>query len=285
MRVLLLGARGMLGTALALEAPAHVALHAAGRAECDVGDVDSVRRLLDRVSPSLVINASAYTAVDRAEAEHTEATRINGYAVGALGELCAARRVRVLHYSTDYVFPGTASRPYRETDAVRPVNAYGTSKLIGERLLAESGADWLLIRTQWLFGAHGRSFPRTMWERARARHPTRVVDDQLGRPTCAVDLARASWGLVAAAAAGVFHVANEGQTTWFGLAERVFALAGASDCLTACATSEFPTPAARPANSVLDTSKLENILGGTLPRWERAVDHFVQSLSLECGMT
>lgn len=278
MRVLLLGAGGMLGTDLARQAPSSVRLRGVGRAECDVTDRAAVELLLDEVAPSLLINATAYTAVDRAESERDLATRVNGHAVGALGDLCAARGVHVLHYSTDYVFPGNGSRPYRETDEVEPVNAYGASKLLGEQLLARSGAEWLVIRTQWLFGTSGRSFPRTMAERARARLATRVVDDQTGRPTSTVDLARVSWELVAAGALGLFHASNSGSTTWYELARHVFRREGDAGLLEPCRTRDFPTAARRPAFSVLDTSRLEGVLGHRMPPWEDAVDQFLGDL-------
>lgn len=275
MRVVLLGGRGMLATDLAREAPAAVDMHPVAHADCDVTDSAAVGRMLDSLRPELVINASAYTAVDSAETERELAERVNGVAVGRLGEMCAGRGARVLHFSTDYVFPGDAARPYREDDPVAPVNSYGASKLLGERLLEASGVEWTVIRTQWLFGANGRSFPRTMWQRARAAQATRVVDDQAGRPTYTVDLAKVTWALVSSRRTGTFHAANQGATTWFGLARYVFERAGVPQLVTPCSTAEYPTPARRPAYSVLDTAKLESVLGAPMPSWESAIDRFL----------
>ena len=279
MRVLLLGAGGMLATDLAREAPPDVELRTLSHAECDITDAAALARELGRAAPDVVINATAYTAVDRAETEREVAERVNGTAVGQLGVLCAERGTRVIHFSTDYVFPGDASRPYREDDAVAPLNAYGASKLLGETLLARSGARYCVVRTQWLFGRNGRSFPRTMWERARAGQPTRVVADQQGRPTYTVDLARATWAVVAAGNTGILHAANRGATTWFGLAQRVFDRAGAGELLSPCATADYPTPAKRPEFSVLDTARLDAIPGGVMPAWEDAVDRFLDEIA------
>lgn len=279
MRVLLLGAGGMLATDLAREAPPHVDLRSLSHAECDITDAAALDRELGRVAADVVINATAYTAVDRAETERELANRVNGHAVGQLGMLCAERGARVIHFSTDYVFPGDASRPYREDDPVAPLNAYGASKLLGETLLARSGARYCVVRTQWLFGRNGRSFPRTMWERARAGQPTRVVSDQQGRPTYTVDLARATWAVMAAGTTGILHAANQGATSWFGLAQRVFDRLGAGELLSPCATTDYPTPAKRPAFSVLDTSRLEAIPGGAMPPWEDAVDRFLDEIA------
>lgn len=279
MRVLLLGAGGMLATDLAREAPPHVDLTSLSHAECDITDATALARELGRTAPELVINATAYTAVDRAEIEREVAERVNGTAVGELGELCAGRGARVLHFSTDYVFPGDATRPYREDDPVAPLNAYGASKLLGETLLARSGARYCVVRTQWLFGRNGRSFPRTMWERARAGQSTRVVADQQGRPTWTVDLARATWAVVAAGTTGILHAANRGATSWFGLAQRVFDRAGAAKLLSPCSTADYPTPAKRPAFSVLDTSRLDAIPGCAMPPWEDAVDRFLDEIA------
>jgi dTDP-4-dehydrorhamnose reductase len=229
----------------------------------------------------VIVNAAGYTAVDRAETETEQAHRVNAVAVGELGKLAARAGARVVHFSSDYVFSGTATRPYREGDPTDPVNVYGATKLAGERALGHSAAEWLVVRTQWLFGTHGTSFPRTMWQRARAGQATRVVNDQRGRPTYTKDLAAAVWRLVMIEASGthsVLHVANAGEATWFDVAARVFARAGRSDLLAPCSTADFPTPARRPRYSVLDTTRVDRLLGGPLPGWEEAVDRFLSSL-------
>ena len=282
MKVLLLGAGGMLGRDLAAGAPDDVELVAATRAELDLCDGAAVERRLDAERPRWVLNAAAYTAVDRAESEPDAAERANGTAVGALAAACARRDIALLHYSTDYVFAGDASRPYAEDDPTAPLGAYGRSKLLGEEAIRASGVEHLLLRTQWLFGPHGRSFPRTMWERARRGQATRVVDDQWGRPTYTPDLAAASWRVLAGPARGTFHVANAGDpTTWYGVARVVFEAAGAAPLLAPCATADYPTPARRPAYGVLDTSRLARVTHVTLRAWPEALAHFLDRLARE----
>lgn len=277
MHVLLLGCRGMLGTDLAATAPDSARLTGVGIEDLDVTDQAAVAVALDRVRPDWVVNATAYTAVDRAETEPDLAFAVNGTAVAALARACAARDIGVVHYGTDYVFDGNGTRPWREDDPTAPLNAYGASKLAGERALIESGARHLMLRTQWLYGVHGRSFPRTMWERARAGQATRVVSDQHGSPTYTVDLARATWALVERGTTGLFHATNAGEATWYDVAARVFAAAGRPELLSACATSDYPTPARRPAYSVLDGARLRTA-GIVMRPWQEALDAFLVSL-------
>jgi dTDP-4-dehydrorhamnose reductase len=272
----------MLATDLAALAPADVQLVQLGLAELDITDAGAVASELDGIHPDIVINAAAYTQVDRAETDYETALAVNGTAVTALGTLCAARDVRVVHFSTDYVFGGDAVRPYREDDSVNPVNAYGRSKLAGELGLAASGARAVILRTQWLFGLHGQSFPRTMWTRAKRRLATRVVADQVGRPTSTVDLARATWDLVGRGASGLYHVANRGSAaTWFDVALAVFSAVGSVDCLEPCGTAEYPTPAPRPAYSVLATDLVARDYGVAMQPWRDALRVFVGLLERE----
>lgn len=271
MRALLLGAGGMLGHDLAATAPADVALEPRTRAALDLTAPAALAAALDALRPDVVLNAAAYTAVDRAEGEPAAAFAINAGAVGTLGALCAARGVRVVHVSTDYVFDGTGRRPYREHDATNPLGAYGASKRAGEQRLQASGARALVVRTQWLFGAHGRSFVRTMWERARRGEPARVVADQYGAPTHTSDLAAAIWALVASGTAGVIHLANTGAATWFDVAARIYAAAGHAGGVTPCATADYPTPARRPAYGVLDCGRAR-AADVVMRPWEAAVD-------------
>jgi dTDP-4-dehydrorhamnose reductase len=266
----------MLAADILRSAPQGAAVVAVDRAQCDVTNPAALRRTFTDVGPDLVINASGYTAVDRAERERPEAEAVNGVAVGFIGSLAAAGQIFVVHFSTDYVFSGATREPYSEYAATGPVNAYGVTKLLGERLLRESGARSLIIRTQWLFGARGMSFPRLMWDRAHARQPTRVVNDQWGRPTSAADLASAAWALIERGATGIVHAANSGApATWFQFAERVFTAADATALLSPCATTDYPTAARRPAYSVLATARLEQLLGRPMPLWTTAVDRFL----------
>lgn len=278
MKVLLLGARGMLGTDLAASAPPGTTIVGADVDTLDITDRRQVAAALDRERPAWVVNAAAYTAVDRAEQERALAFSVNGDAVATIAAECAARDVGVVHYGTDYVFDGNGTRPWREDDPVAPLNAYGESKRAGEAALLASGARHLMLRTQWLYGLHGKSFPRTMWERARAGQATRVVNDQHGSPTYTVDLARATWALVAGGATGLLHVTNEGACTWFDVAAAVFAAAGRPELLSPCTSADYPTPARRPAYSVLDGTRLRQA-GVAMRDWREALGEFVAALA------
>ena len=279
MRALIFGAAGMLGTDLRATAPSGTTVIALDLAEADITDRAQVAAALHDARPDWVINAAAYTAVDRAESERAIAEAVNGIAPGYIAEEAVRRGVALVHYSTDYVFAGTATSPYREDDPVAPVNAYGESKLHGEAAVLASGAHALVLRTQWLFGRAGKSFPRTMWERATAALPTRVVNDQMGRPTYSRDLAAATWRLVAQRASGIVHATNAGEpVTWFDFAREVFARAGAETLVSPCATADYPTPARRPMYSVLCTKRLEQLLVGRLPDWQDGLRRFLDEL-------
>ena len=256
MKVLLLGAGGMLGRAVQVAASPAASLRALTRADLDLCDAERVRAALTTDRPDWVINCAGWTRVDDAEAHEPEATEINGEAVRRLGEAAAQVGARVLHISTEYVFDGTLGRPYRETDTPHPQGAYGRSKLAGERLLEASGASWTVVRTQWLYGG-GPSFVRTMWNRATAGQASRVVNDQWGAPTHVAGLAAVIWRLVGEGRSGMYHAAAGGLTNWFEVARTVYAAVGADPALvTACSTQEYKAPAARPAIGRLDTSKL-----------------------------
>lgn len=277
MKVVVLGRRGMLGTDLVALAPPTVTVEAFARSEVDVTNDNDVERMLRESAPEIVINATAFTQVDRAEVESEHAFAVNAYAVRDLAMRCARRGIRVVHFSTDYVFDGASTHPYGEDDPTAPVNVYGASKLAGERALRASGASHLLLRTSWLFGENGQSFPRTMWQRAAAHRTTRVVNDQLGRPTYTHDLAQATWAAIAGGLTGTYHAANEGEASWFDVAFRIFGSVGAGDGLQACSTAEYPTQARRPGYSVLGTDKLRRE-GIMLPTWANALDRFIEVL-------
>ena len=267
----------MLGTDLAASAPADVQLTGMGLEELDVTDHAAVQATLEGLRPDWVINATAYTAVDRAEAERDVAFAVNGEAVAALAGACAARGMGLVHYGTDYVFDGRGTRPWREDDATAPLNAYGESKLAGERGVLTGGGRHLMLRTQWLYGLHGKSFPRTMWERATAGQATRVVGDQHGSPTYTIDLARATWTLLERGVTGLFHATNTGAATWYDVARRVFEAAGRADLVSPCCTADYPTPARRPGYSVLDGARLREA-GVSMRPWRDALDEFLATL-------
>lgn len=281
-RVLLFGGSGMLGRALQAGRLDDLWIEAPPSSVVDIADATAVARALDAARPDWVVNAAAYTNVDQAELEPALAERANVTGPGVVGEVCSRYRVPVVHFSTDYVFDGTSRVPYREADPVGPLNVYGRTKLAGERALVDSGAEALILRTSWLYGRHGRSFPLTMAARAQRGEPTRVVNDQYGRPTSAADLAVVTWRLLHAGARGVLHTSNPGRvTTWFGIAERVFSFFGRRDLLSACSTKEFTSAAARPQYSALDTGRLESLIASPLPPWDQALERFLRSLPAE----
>lgn len=282
MRVLILGAHGMLGTDLVATAPPEARVIGLGHRDLDVTEPGQIARALDDHGPAWVINATAYSRVDDAEADFEAAAAVNADAPRMIGAACARVGIRVVHFSTDYVFSGQATEPYSEHAAADPVNAYGRTKLAGEQALCASGADALIVRTQWLFGAAGRSFPRTMLDRARSGLRTRVVNDQVGRPTYTVDLARATWRLIRLGARGLYHVTNGGEpATWHDVARQVFARVGRPELLSACTSQDYPTPARRPAFSVLDTRTAESLLDGSQPDWTDALGRFLTALEGE----
>ncbi|MBN6054705.1 dTDP-4-dehydrorhamnose reductase [Nonomuraea sp. RK-328] len=224
---------------------------ALSRSELDVTDRRAVRDLVAACRPAVVVNCAGWTAVDDAETHEAEALEVNGHAVAALADACSAAGARLVHISTDYVFDGTSREPYREEAPTRPLNAYGRTKLAGERAALERGHH--VVRTAWLYGAAGPNFVRTMTRLARAGTAADVVDDQRGQPTWAGDLAGFVLRLARSGLPpGVYHGTSSGETTWWGLAREVYALCGADPGLVRPVPSTaYPRPAARPGNSVL----------------------------------
>lgn len=294
--VLLIGADGQLGTelrkALAARgiAPVMSSLHGTlpdgGTARaCDLSAPGALEALVRDVAPAIVINAAAYTAVDRAESEPALAARINAEAVRELGEAAKVLGATVVHYSTDYVFAGDGTRPYREDDAPGPVSVYGRTKREGEQALAASGADAVTFRLAWVYAAHSANFLRTMLRVGSERDHLRVVADQVGAPTPAHWIAEASLKALEAGARGLYHLAPQGQTSWHAYAEAIFAGAVARGLLAKAPTVEaipssaYLTPAARPAWSVLDSSRLERDAGVRLPDWRVGLDEVLDQLT------
>ena len=279
-QILLLGGSGQVGWELRRTLAPLGRLIVAGRAAgVDLADPDGLRRLLDDVRPGVIVNAAAYTAVDRAEAEEDLAQRVNGLAPGVIGEWAASRHATVLHYSTDYVFDGDKATPYRESDAPNPLNAYGRTKLAGEDALLASGAAALILRVSWVYGRRGGNFLRTMQRLMAERDRLRIVDDQVGAPTWSRMIAEASLAVLAALGGrsgaarecrGVYHLAPSGSTSWYGFAQRIRASGGYACELEPITTAEYPTPARRPRNSRLDAGKLRDTFGLELPSWDEA---------------
>ncbi len=275
MRVMLLGSRGLVGTALRRTQPKDMEVHGFDRTELDITRYDQLAAAMTRLSPDIVVNAAAFTDVDRAESAPAEAFAVNASAVGNLGRLAATSGIRVAHFSTDFVFDGRKMRPYTEEDLAAPLNAYGASKRAGEVALEESGVATLLVRTQAIFGPAGRSFPGIMHARATAGQPSRVVTDQVGRFTYSLDLAEALWRLLRMNVSGIVHIANAKDASWYDVAAKVYAAAGCPELCTPCTTAEYPTPAVRPRYSSLCTARVEQLLGRPLPDWPIALQRFL----------
>ena len=266
MKVLITGAAGMLGRDVvrAAEDANHEVVPLA-RQDLDLLDARAVRAAVERERPHAVINCGAWTDVDGAEADEAGATRLNGEAAGALAAAAAEVDAVVVHPSTDYVFDGTATRPYVESDPTSPINAYGRSKLAGEHAVAAANPRHFVVRTSWLFGAGGRNFVETMLGLAESGGPVLVVRDQVGCPTYTGHLAEALVRLIDGESYGLHHIAGGGECSWFEFANEIFERAGTETRAMSCTSDEFPRPAPRPAYSVLRT---ERDYGLELPPWQ-----------------
>ena len=247
-------------------------------ARCEVADFDcpdSLAALVQRVAPAIVVNAAAYTAVDKAEDDVDAAFRTNAEAPGVLARACALRDIPFVHYSTDYVFDGQGSRPYREDDPTAPLGVYGASKLAGEDAIRAAGGRHLILRTAWVYGQHGHNFMKTMLRLGAERDELRVVADQVGTPTPAALIADVTTELLGLrdAPSGTFHLTPRGETSWHGFAEAILEEALARGLISRApkvipiATSDYPTRARRPGYSRLDIGRLEQVLGRALPEW------------------
>lgn len=288
---LVFGKRGQLASALARIAHAEGAsVVCYGRDAVDLADSGAVGALVRSVRPTLVVNAAAYTAVDRAEDEPAAAFALNRDGPAALAEVCAAIDVPLVHVSTDYVFDGAKPAPYVETDPKAPLNVYGRSKSEGEDRVLEAHPRAAVLRTSWVYGPSGANFVRTMLRLAATRDEVAVVDDQHGRPTAARDLAAACLTAGRAlldrepAAAGLFHYAGQGDASWADVAEAAFAgwarHGHRTPALRRIPTAQFPTRAARPRNSRLDTGKIERVLGLRPVAWREALDRCVDEIAM-----
>ena len=292
MKILLTGKNGQLGFELQRALAPLGEVVAVGTQDCDLADADALRELVRRVAPDVIVNPAAYTAVDKAESDEATARAVNAVAPAILGEEGAKLGALVLHYSTDYVFDGTAKKPYREDDPTAPLGVYGRSKLAGEHALRASGAQHLILRTAWVYAARGNNFLRTMLRVGAERDEVRVVDDQIGAPTSARRIADATasaleqWlGADATERAGTYHLTSAGRASWFDFATGIFEHAVARGLIARVprvqpiATAEYPTRARRPAYSVLDCSRFENAFGIQLPDWRVGLESVLDELA------
>ncbi|MGY0834715.1 dTDP-4-dehydrorhamnose reductase [Azospirillum argentinense] len=300
MKVLILGTSGQVGTELMRAAwPQGTELVGLARPDVDMARPETVEAAVAAHAPDLVVNATAYTAVDKAESDQETAFAVNRDGPARLAASCAACGIPLIHISTDYVFDGTKPAPYAEDDPVAPLGVYGASKEAGEAAVRAALPQHVILRTSWVYAAHGANFVKTMLRFGREREEMRVVADQHGAPTAAADIAAAIVTIAERIAAGsgadgvptgvpgdipwgTYHFTGAGETTWHGFAERIFqrleAATGRRPRLQAITTADYPTPARRPANSRLDCARIRSAFGIEAPRWEDSLDRVLDEL-------
>jgi dTDP-4-dehydrorhamnose reductase len=288
MRILITGKSGQVAMSIA-ERLREETLFFAARPDFDLTDAESVQRAVDRIEPDIIVSAAAYTAVDKAEDEPEVAMAINGLGPGVLAKAAAQHGIPILHLSTDYVFDGTLDRPWREDDPVNPLGVYGATKLAGERAVQDSGAEHAILRTAWVYSPFGGNFVKTMLRVAESRRDVRVVEDQFGCPTSALDIADAIGAMIARWKQGdhtpwesIYHMAGTGSTHWAEFARAIFAesekRAGPVAQVIDIPSSDYPTRAARPANSRLDCTRFETMFDLRLPPWRASLAVVVERL-------
>lgn len=293
-RILLTGKNGQVGFELQRALAPLGEVVAVGTADCDLADADAVRALVQRVRPQLIVNPAAYTAVDKAESDIDLAHAVNAIAPGVLGEEAAKLGAAVIHFSTDYVYEGNKDGRYVETDATEPCSVYGRTKLEGERALQTATPDHVVFRTSWVVGAHGNNFAKTMLRLAADREELSVVADQFGAPTSAALIADVTTHVARQLLRegkngfpfGTYHLAADGETSWHAYAQFVIGeairmgqpLQASPQSVLPIPASAYPTPAVRPQNSRLDTTRLRQAFGLHLPHWQDGVRHILQQI-------
>ena len=294
MKVLITGANGQLGQELVRQAPtADFNVHGFTRPQLDITDENRVHQVFKRFSPSVVINAAAYTRVDQAEDESDLAFAVNKKGPAYLARYCADNGLALIHISTDYVFDGTKGRPYREDDPIAPLGIYGQSKAQGESIIRSTLPEHVILRTSWLYGVYGQNFVKTILRLAAEKTEMQVVADQFGSPTSAADLAKAVLiiaGKIAMAGKipwGTYHYCGKGITTWHGLAEKIIELAAPYSELKVrqvapITTAQWPTPVKRPPYSALDCTRLESQFGIVRERWQRSLKQTIERIFCKC---
>jgi dTDP-4-dehydrorhamnose reductase len=295
-KILLTGVNGQVGHALKTKLLAHE-VFALSREQLDLTKAHDIKRIVRDIKPDLIINPAAYTAVDKAESESELAYAINATAAQVLAEEAARMNAVLIHFSTDYVYDGTKSSAYAETDAVNPVSVYGKSKLAGEDAIRAVGLPHLILRTSWVYGAYGKNFLKTILRLGAERDSLRIVGDQIGAPTSAESIAEAvvqlvhTWQPAEENQSGLYHFTNAGDTSWHGFSCEIVneynhlkviknwpALKVGMENIAAITTADYPTPAARPENSRLDNSKLKRVFDVELPSWQAGLQQVMQTL-------
>ncbi len=294
-RILILGAAGQVGRELQRSFTDAAEIIARGRDTVDLATPDQVRALVRRTAPDVILNAAAYTAVDRAESDPELAMAVNAQAPGILAEEALHAGALLVHYSTDYVFDGSKAGPWIETDKANPLNVYGASKLAGEEAIQQVGGKYLIFRTSWVYGPHGKNFLLTMLRLGRERESLNIVDDQIGAPTSSIELADATLTIVNSVLAGrfgstdnwagLYHMTCGGSVSWYGFARAIFTRAqalldGKIPAVNPIPASEYPTPAKRPCYSVLSNERLYTRFNVRLAPWESALDEVLRRLTI-----
>lgn len=295
-KILLTGVNGQVGHALQKKL-IHHQVFALNREQLDLSDKDAIRRVVQTIQPDLIINPAAYTAVDKAESEPDLAYAINAIAPQTLAEEAAKLNAALIHFSTDYVYDGSKITDYVETDDVNPLSIYGKSKLAGEAAIGAVGLPHLILRTSWVYGAYGKNFLKTIIRLASERDSLRIVADQFGAPTSSESIADglvallAAWQTQEQSQSGVYHLTNQGKTSWHHFSceivreyNRLASIKNAPllktpvEQIEAITTADYPTPAARPTNSTLNNTKLNQVFSVALPSWEKGLQQVMQSL-------
>ena len=284
--ILVTGANGQLGWELGQLAKSYPAFKFVffDRSQLDLAFPETFEKIIQTIAPDCIVNTAAYTAVDKSETEKELSYIVNATAVQALASICKNLAIPFITYSTDYVFNGEAVEPYLSTTKMDPVNYYGSTKAAGESMAMEANENTIIIRTSWVFSSHGNNFVKTMMRLMKERPNLNIVADQKGRPTYAKDLAMATMQMIESMNAGkaingIYHYANKGETTWFDFAAKIKAIAGLDCTLNPIETKDFPTPAKRPAYSVLDTSNIEGALSLSIPHWEDALVSCIKEIN------
>lgn len=281
MKILLLGHKGMLGSDLFLKLNMGYEVVGLDKEEIDIVSASECEEAIKEIKPDIVINAAAYTNVDGCETAKDECFAVNAEAIKNIAGACRDKNIRIVHFSTDYVFDGTAKQPYKEDHQCNPINTYGASKMAGERYLRSLSENYILIRTAWLYGVNGKNFVQTILEKVKTTKKLTVVDDQTGSPTYTKDLATAVDLLITQNAKGIFHITNRGNCSWYQFAVKILQEAGIHDIdVTPIRSDKLQRPAKRPAYSVLSMQKFIQTTGKTMQPWQLALQDYLKNNKL-----
>jgi dTDP-4-dehydrorhamnose reductase len=279
MKILLLGHKGMLGTDLLTQMRLHHEIVGMDKEEIDITSADECAKAIGKTAPQIVINAAGYTNVDGCETAKEECFAVNAEALKNIAVACHRKNIRIIHFSTDYVFNGTGSAPYKEDDDCDPINTYGASKLAGERYLQTLAQNYIIIRTAWLYGVNGKNFVRTILEKAKTTPRLTVVDDQLGSPTHTKDLAAAVDLLIEKNAQGIFHVTNRGSCSWYQFAVKILQESGIENVeVSPIKSDQLARTAKRPAYSILSMQKFISTTGKAMQPWQLGLQDYLESV-------